>query len=100
MINRTLFCLNKHCRHEFTMATQGEAHPPCPRCGNLHVRWVPKPVAIRSQATQKIDATVAELVGQKNMNSPRMGERMQPRINPTVVPGRTQRFAPAGAPGA
>jgi hypothetical protein len=96
MVNRTWFCLNKWCRHEFTMADAD--HPPCPRCGGLHVRWVPKPVAIKSAATQKADATVAQMqqqYGDQNFNSPRRYERMAPQVNPTVVPGKTQRFAPA-----
>lgn len=101
MINRTWFCLNRHCKHEFTLADTD--HPPCPRCGGIHVRWVPKPIAIRSAATTKADRTVTEMhaqLGDKNFNSPRMGERMAPKVNPTPVPGRTQKFAPVGAPGA
>jgi hypothetical protein len=96
MVVRSWFCLNKFCRHEFTVADAD--HPPCPRCGGLHVRWVPKPVAIKSEATKKADATVAEMqkmYGDKNFQSPRMHERMAPKVNPTVVPGKTQRFAPA-----
>jgi hypothetical protein len=98
MINRTWFCLNRYCKHEFTMADAD--HPPCPRCGGLHVRWVPKPIAIKSAATQKADRTVADMqkqYGDQNFNSPRMHERMQPRVNPVAVPGKTQRFAPAAA---
>jgi hypothetical protein len=96
MVNRTWFCKNKWCRNEFTVADAD--HPPCPRCGNLHVSWVPKPVAIRSEATKKADATVKVMqqqYGDKNFNSPRMHERMAPKVNPTVVPGKTQHFAPA-----
>jgi hypothetical protein len=94
VINRTWFCLNKWCRHEFTVADQD--HPPCVRCGGLHVRWVPKPIAIKSEATKKADRSVADLqqqYGDKNFNSPRMGERMAPKVNPTPVPGRTMKFA-------
>lgn len=96
MIVKSWLCLNKWCVHEYTMADAD--HPPCPRCGGLHVRWVPKPVAIRSAATQKADRTVAQMqkqYGDKNFNSPRMHERMAPQVNPTVTPGKTQHFAPA-----
>ena len=97
MITRSWFCLNKHCKREFTVATEGEAHPPCVYCGGLHVRWVPKPVAIKSAATQKVDKTVADTLkymSNNTFNSPRMGERMAPRVNPTPG-GNTHRFAPA-----
>lgn len=78
-------------------------HPPCPRCGCLHVKWIPRTTGVISGKTQNIDRTVKELVaqsGDKNYNSPRRGERAAPRLNPTVTPGRTMKFAPTDAPGA
>jgi hypothetical protein len=94
MIIRTWFCLNRWCKTTF----DGEGdHPPCPRCGGIHVQWVPKPVAIRSEKTKQIDRTVAQLTGtygDKDYRSPRRHERMAPPVNPTVTPGKTRRFEP------
>jgi hypothetical protein len=88
--------LNRHCVLEFTV--EGE-QPPCPRCGGTKVKWLPRPFAIRSEATRKVDATVAEVVavqGDKNYASPVRGERMAPRVNPTLGAGLT--MTPSGIP--
>jgi hypothetical protein len=95
MIIRSWFCLNKHCQNQW----DGEGdHPPCPRCGGIRVQWVPRPVAIRSEATKKIDGTVRQMTsvyGDKNYRSPRRDESMAPRASP-VASGKTQRFTPSG----
>jgi hypothetical protein len=99
MVIRSWCCLNKNCVHQWD--GEGE-YPPCPRCGGIRVRWVPKPVAIRSEATKKIDMTVNQLVstyGDKNYRSPRTHESVAPRVNPVQTPGKTQRFQPAGMAG-
>ena len=95
VIFRSWFCLNRHCRHEFTVADLD--HPPCPRCGGSKVRWLPRTVGVISAKTQAIDATVKEtlqVIGDKNYTSPRMGERMAPPLNP-MARGPTKKFAPA-----
>ena len=99
MIYRTWICLNRNCLRENTVADAD--HPPCPYCGGRRVKWLPKPVATRSAKTQQIDATVRELQqghGNKNFNSPRRDERMEPRYNPPLGSHTTQ-ITPAGMPG-
>jgi hypothetical protein len=97
MIYRTWFCLNRHCKYEFTMADAD--HPPCPRCGGLHVKWIPGTTGIISGKTRAIDATVKDLQARNpqgvdiNYQSPRRGERMMPRINP-VTNGRSRKWSP------
>lgn len=100
MIYRTWFCLNRHCQHEFTVVDVD--NPPCPRCSGTRVKWLPRTTGIISGKTAAIDKTVAELktqYGDVNFNSPRAGERMQPRSMPGLVPGRTRRYAPGGGGG-
>lgn len=100
MIYRTWFCLNKHCRHEFTVADK--ENPPCPRCTGIHVKWLPKPVGIISGKTKQTDADVKGLqriYGEKNYRSPVRGERAAPKVNPSLVPGQTARYGAPGAPG-
>lgn len=65
MIVRTYSCLNRRCRHEFN--STGD-HPPCPQCRGLRVQWVPRPFAIRSQQTNKADATAAALAADFGMS--------------------------------
>jgi hypothetical protein len=100
MIYRTWFCLNKYCRSEFTVADAD--HPPCTRCGCLHVRWVPKPFGIKSERTKQADQAVKEvkeIYGDKNYNSPQRYERMEPRHNPIPVKGQTRKYAAPGMEG-
>ena len=100
MIYHTYFCLNRNCKHEFTVVDQD--HPPCPRCTGKKVQWIPRTTGVISGKTSSIDKTVKDLVqtyGDKNYNSPRAGLRAAPQVNPSVVPGRTRKFAPANAPG-
>ena len=59
MIYRTWLCLNRYCLHENTVADAD--HPPCPACGGLKVKWLPKAVAIKSARTNSIDNTVAPI---------------------------------------
>lgn len=97
MIYRTFFCLNKHCRHEFTVTDN--MYPPCPRCSGLKTKWIPKTTGVISGKTRQADADVRGLqriYGEKNYKSPSMGQRMEPRHNPELIPGQTQRY---GAPG-
>lgn len=99
MIIRTWACLNRHCLHVFD--GDGE-HPPCVRCHGIRVKWVPRPVAILSDATKKADRTVAQLqsaYGDKNYVSPRRNERMAPKVNPIATPGKTISFEPKASPG-
>ena len=96
MIYRTYFCLNRNCKHEFTVADLD--HPPCPRCGGEKVQWIPKTTGVISARTANVDATVKEalaFVGDKNYNSPRMGERMAPKLNPSIAGMATKKFAAA-----
>jgi hypothetical protein len=100
MIYRSWFCLNKHCRHEFTLADAD--HPPCPRCGCAHVKWLPKPFGIKSERTRQADLAVKEVIaasGDKNYNSPRMHERMEPRHNPVPIKGQTRKYVAPGMEG-
>ena len=101
MIYRTYFCLNRNCKHEFTVVDQD--HPPCPRCAGTKVQWLPRTTGVMSAKTASIDNTVKDLVktyGDKNYSSPaRAGERAAPRVNPSPVAGQTRRFAPAAAAG-
>ena len=100
MIYRTWFCLNRHCRHEYTVADVD--NPPCPRCGEVRVRWIPGTTGVISSKTRAIDRTVAELkqtYGDQNYRSPVRGERAAPPTMPALVKGRTRRFAPAGGGG-
>lgn len=96
MIYRTWICLNRYCLRENTVADAD--HPPCPYCGGLRVKWVPKPVATMSQRTRNIDATVREIIatnGDKNWNSPVRDGRAAPKVNPSLGSHTTQ-FSPAG----
>jgi hypothetical protein len=99
VIIRSWCCLNRHCVHQW----DGEGdHPPCPRCGGLRVKWIPRPVAFKSERTKEIDRTVSQLTatyGDKNYRSPRSRESMAPRINPVPVSGKTMRFTPTGMVG-
>jgi hypothetical protein len=91
--------LNRFCIHQWD--GEGE-HPPCPRCGGIQVKWVPKPVAIKSEKTKQVDRTVAQLTatyGDKDYRSPRRHERMAPQVNPSVVAGKTMDFTPKGFSG-
>jgi hypothetical protein len=100
MIYRTWICLNRYCLHENTVADV--EYPPCPRCGGAKVKWIPKAVNIKSERTQNIDADVKQLrdvYGDKNYQSPRRGERMAPKLNPSVNPARTMPFTAPGHPG-
>lgn len=94
MIIRSWACLNRHCINQF----DGEGEfPPCPKCGGMRVKWVPRPVAIRSAKTTQIDRTVAQLTatyGDKDYRSPRRHESVAPKINPATTPGKTRRFEP------
>ena len=95
MIYRSWICLNRNCLHQWTEVDSD--HPPCPRCAGSKVQWVPKTTGVISQKTQSIDATVKETVkaiGDKNYASPKMGQRMAPKINPTPT-SHTKKFAPA-----
>ncbi len=99
MIIRSWICLNRHCVHEYD--AEGD-YPPCPRCGGLRVKWVPRPVAIRSEKTKAADASVRQLTdiyGDKNYRSPRRHEAMAPKVNPTTTAGKTMRFEPKGMAG-
>ena len=99
MIYRTWFCLNRYCKHEFTQADAD--HPPCPRCGGLHVKWIPGTTGVISSKTRAIDQTVKEMRGQYgdvNFASPRRHERMQPKANPTPT-GRSRRWQAPGQNG-
>ena len=99
MIIRSWACCNRHCLHQW----DGEGdHPPCPRCGGLRVKWVPRPVAIRGERTKEIDKTIAQLTstyGDKNYRSPRRYESTAPKVNPTATPGKTMTFEPKGMTG-
>lgn len=100
MIYKTWFCLNRNCRHEFTVADV--ENPPCPRCTGTRVQWIPRTTGVISSRTRNIDNTVKELrqaYGDKNYRSPVAGEAVNPKPNIVPVPGRTRRFAPAGGPG-
>lgn len=99
MVIRSWACLNRHCLNQW----DGEGdHPPCPKCGGLRVKWVPRPVAIRGERTKEIDRTVAQLTatyGDKNYRSPRSRESMAPKLNPTPTAGKSMTFAPKLPPG-
>jgi hypothetical protein len=100
VIVRSWACLNRHCVNVFDMADAD--FPPCPRCGGLRVKWVPRPIAIKSEKTKQIDRTVTQLTetyGDKNYRSPRKHEATAPKVNPTVTPGKSMTFSPAGMPG-
>ncbi|HWS65698.1 MAG TPA: hypothetical protein VN325_23310 [Steroidobacteraceae bacterium] len=100
MIYRSWFCLNKHCKSEFTVADAD--HPPCPRCGGLHVRWLPKPFGIKSERTKQADKAVKEVIetyGDKNYVSPTRYERMEPRHNPIPIKGQTRKYVAPGMDG-
>jgi hypothetical protein len=56
-VYRTFVCLNRNCQHEHT---SDRDFPPCPRCGGLRSKWLPKPFAI-SKVRAGIDQTVKEL---------------------------------------
>jgi len=56
-ITRSYVCLNRNCQHEHTSA---DDYPPCPRCGGLRSKWLPKPFAI-SRVAAGIDQTVKEI---------------------------------------
>jgi len=93
VIRRTWACLNRHCIHEFT--TEGN-YPPCPQCGGIRVKWLPQPFAIKSEATRKVDATVAEVsktLGEKNYRSPVRGESMAPKVA-AAPPRGTMKVSP------
>jgi hypothetical protein len=87
--------LNRNCQYEWTEVDSD--HPPCPRCAGAKVQWLPRTTGVISAKTASADATVKETVkalGDKNYNSPRMGERMAPRVNPAPR-GPTKPFSPA-----
>jgi hypothetical protein len=102
VIFRSWFCLNRHCRHEWTEADAD--HPPCPRCGGLRVKWIPGTTGIISGKTKAIDATAKDLIARNpqgvniNYQSPRRGERMMPKVNP-VPTGRSRRWQAPGQAG-
>ena len=92
-------CLNRYCLAVFD-SSAGD-FPPCIHCGGLKVKWVPRPVAVRSERTTNIDKTVGELqatYGDKDYRSPVRGQPMAPRAN-GAVGNRSQRYTPAGMPG-
>lgn len=94
MIIKTWACLNRYCQKVFD-SSAGD-FPPCPLCGGLKVKWVPKPVAVRSERTKTIDRDVAalkDIYGDKNYRTPRRGESVAPRAN-GAVGDRSQRYAP------
>lgn len=101
MIYRTWFCLNRNCRHEFTVADQDA--PPCPRCAGTKTQWIPKTTGVISGKTRNIDQTVKEMraayPNQGNWRSPGRGERSAPYLNPEAVGKNRRRFAPASNPG-
>jgi hypothetical protein len=96
MIIRSWACLNRHCLHSW----DGEGdHPPCPECRGIRVKWIPRPFAIKSEKTKAVDRSVAQLTsvyGDKDYRSPRRHESMAPKVNPSVTPGKTMRYNPAG----
>jgi hypothetical protein len=95
MVVRTWFCLNKFCRHTFDMADAD--HPPCVRCGGIHVKWIPKQVNILGERTKQADRDVRALqqvYGDKNYRSPQRHEAVAPKLNPVVTPGKTIPFTP------
>jgi hypothetical protein len=99
MIYRSYCCLNRRCAHEYTST---DDHPPCPRCGGLRVKWLPKPFSIASGRTADIDATVAGLVEQAgitNYNTPVRGQPVMQRTGPTGAPVDNLQFAPKAMPG-
>jgi len=99
LIYRTFACLNRNCLHEFTVTDQEAA--PCPRCSGARTKWVPRTTGVISGKTRQADQAVRELrdaYGDKNYNSPRIGQRAEPRHNPVVVPGKGRKFAPAANP--
>lgn len=100
MIIKTWACLNRHCLRVFD-STAGD-YPPCPRCGGIRVKWVPRALNIKSEKTVMTDRDVRQLqevYGDKNYRSPKRYESAAPKVNPTAVPGKTMRFAPAGVQG-
>jgi hypothetical protein len=85
-ITRTFSCLNRNCQTEFDSS---EDYPPCPRCGGLRCKWLPKPVAINSGATAAIDLTARQLAedhGLTNFNTPQLG---RPAVNLPAMNGET-----------
>lgn len=69
MITRSYTCLNRNCLNEFDST---EDHPPCPNCGGLRVKWLPRPVAI-GRVAGSIDKDVralADTYGMADINSP------------------------------
>lgn len=94
MIIKSWACLNRYCLKVFD-SSDGD-YPPCPRCGGLKVKWVPRPVAIKSAATAQIDRDVQalkEVYGDKSYRTPRRGESVAPRAN-QAVGNRAQRYTP------
>jgi len=99
VIVKTWACLNRNCLKVYD-STAGE-FPPCPRCGMIRVKWVPRPVAIKSERTKQIDATVKELketYGYKNYRSPVRGQAAAATTN-RPAGSRAQRFVPKGYEG-
>jgi hypothetical protein len=95
VIYRSWICLNRNCLYQWTVADLD--HPPCPRCAGTKVQWVPATRGIISQGTKHVDTIVKETIksiGDKNYQSPRMGSRMAPQVNPAPA-GPTKKFAPA-----
>jgi hypothetical protein len=100
MIIKTWACLNRHCVNVFD-STAGD-YPPCPRCGGIRVKWMPRALNIKSEKTAMTDRDVRDLqkvYGDRNFNSPRRGESAAPKVNPVTTPGKTMRYAPAGVQG-
>ena len=94
-ITRTFVCLNRNCQRENTTS---EDHPPCPACGGLRVKWVPKPFAI-SRVAAGVDQTVKEITNNDslagdlgiapmtNINTPVRGEPARARDWINEAPG-------------
>lgn len=94
MINRTFACLNRHCMHTFTIADQ--ENPKCVRCSG-RTKWLPQSFAIMGEKTKQADRDIKKVredYGNRNFNSPRRYEPMQPKLNPVPVKGRTRRYEP------
>ena len=91
-------CLNPRCRTEFH--SFDHANPPCPKCGNLRVSWVPGGghIAKRSPSLDRTVRSLADSFGLTDLNSPSPSRlnRAMPRIARPAESTKlgTKHFAP------
>jgi hypothetical protein len=96
MVTRTWACLNRHCQSQFDHEAD---FPPCPRCGGIRVKWLPRPFGILSTGTRQADQTAKSLADDFQLTDFRSPATGRNNSLPHGAPAAAQNAVSWAAPG-